>query len=157
MYYIIFSAVWHSIISIAILIAMVKKKDIIDIMSYCCMYHVLTLWFVAQNSTNENITPDNFGILTFVYVIIGCLFYMVYCIIQEKKKQKEEKEEKEDYVFNKKEMDKKDRVINIVIILLCVFALYINYIDKYKMIGLLCIGMMSVLALCKNRGKEEKE
>ena len=149
--YIIFSAVWHSIISIAILIAMVKKKDLIDIMSYCCIYHVLTLCFVAQNSTNENITPDNFGILTFVYVIIGCLFYMVYCIIQEKKKQKE------DYVSNKNEMDKKDKVINIVIILLCVFALYINYIDKYKMIGLFCIGMTGVLALCKNRGKEEKE
>lgn len=152
--YIIFSAVWHSIISIAILIAMVKKKDIIDIMSYCCIYHVLTLCFVARESTNENITPNNFGILTFVYVILGCLFYMVYCIIQEKKKQKEEKE---DYVSNKNAMDKKDKVINIVIILLCVFALYINYIDKYKMIGLLCIGMMGVLALCKNRGKEEKE
>ncbi len=150
--YIIFSAVWHSIISIAILIAMVKKKDIIDIMSYCCMYHVLTLCFVARESTNENITTNNFGILTFVYVIIGCLFYMVYCIIQEKKKQKEEKE---DYVSNKKEMDMKNKVINIVIILLCVFALYINYIDKYKMIGLLCIGMTGVLALCKN-GKERK-
>lgn len=133
---------------------MVKKKDIIDIMSYCCMYHVLTLCSVAQNSTSENITPENFGILTFVYVIIGCLFYMVYCIIQGKKKQKEEKE---DCVSNKKEMDMKNKVINIVIILLCVFAIYINYIDKYKMIGLLCIGMMGVLALCKNRGKENKE
>ena len=150
--YIIFSAVWHSIISIAILIAMVKKKDIIDIMSYCCIYHVLTLCFVARESTNENITTNNFGILTFVYVIIGCLFYMVYCIIQEKKKQKEEKE---DYVSNKYEMDKKDKVINIVIILLCVLAIYINYIDKYKMIGLLCIGMTGVLVLCKN-GKERK-
>ena len=49
----------------------------------------------------------------------------------------------------------KNKIINVVIILLCVFAIYINYIDKYKMIGLLCIGMMGVLALCKN-GKERK-
>ena len=150
--FIIFSAVWHSIISIVILIAMVKKEDIIDIMSYCCMYHVLTLCFVARHSTNKEITPENFGILTFLYVIIGCLFYMLYCIIQGKKKQKEEKEE---YISNKNEMDKKDKGINIVIILLCSFAIYINYIDKYKIIGLLCIGITGILALHKN-GKERK-
>ena len=47
----------------------------------------------------------------------------------------------------------KNKVINIVIILLCMVAIYINYIDKYKIIGLVCICMMGILALHKNREK----
>lgn len=89
--FIIFLAVCYSVFSILVLIGIVKKKDITNIMSYCCLYHVLTLSFVASHSTNKEITPNNLGILIFLYAIIGSAFYMLCCIILEKKKKKEEK------------------------------------------------------------------
>lgn len=88
--YIIYSAICYLIISIGFLIVIVKKNDSLNATSYYCLYHALTVSFVASNSANKEITSDNFGIiLPLLYTIIGIIFYGTCWVIQEKKKKEE--------------------------------------------------------------------
>lgn len=89
--FIVFSGICYLIISIVFIVSIIKKKDNTNYVSYCFVYHVLTLGLIAGNSTNKAITSKDFGTLIFLYAIIASVFYMACCIILEKKKEKTEK------------------------------------------------------------------
>ena len=44
----------------------------------------------------------------------------------------------------------KNTIINFIIIILCIIALYINFFaEQYKKVGIICIVLMAVLTLLK--------
>ncbi len=50
----------------------------------------------------------------------------------------------------------KNKIINIIIIVLCLCAIFINaYLDTYEAIGAACIMLIGILAICKDTKKQE--
>ena len=45
----------------------------------------------------------------------------------------------------------KNKVINIFLIVLCICALVLNYMDVYKEVGLVCIMLLGVIPLLKDK------
>ena len=51
----------------------------------------------------------------------------------------------------------KNIVINIFLTVLCICALVLNYMDVYKEVGLVCIMLLGVIPLLKDKKSKDKK